>query len=122
MITEEQNQPLQQHNVNGCPGDSETIEILRKKVADQQRTIHDKEQRLADCAEEYRQMCSMQIAQLRAVQMLYDVMAAGHTHRQKEVFAEVIAQKIRDTKTKDKLAIMKDKQYNDYEFSNLKSA
>ena len=40
----------------------------------------------------------------------------------KEVFAEVIAQKIRDTKTKDKLAIMKDKQYNDYEFSNLKSA
>ena len=26
----------------------------------------------------------------------------------KEVFAEVIAQKIRDTKTKDKLAIMKD--------------
>ena len=36
--------------------------------------------------------------------------------------AEVIAQKIRDTKTKDKLAIMKDKQYNDYEFSNLKSA
>ena len=39
----------------------------------------------------------------------------------KEVFAEVIAQKIRD-KTKDKLAIMKDKQYNDYEFSNLKSA
>ena len=32
------------------------------------------------------------------------------------------AQKIRDTKTKDKLAIMKDKQYNDYEFSNLKSA
>ena len=28
----------------------------------------------------------------------------------KEVFAEVIAQKIRDTKTKDKLAIMKDKQ------------
>ena len=39
-----------------------------------------------------------------------------------EVFAEVIAQKIRDTKTKDKLAIMKDKQYNDYEFSNLKSA
>ena len=39
----------------------------------------------------------------------------------KEVFAEVIAQKIRDTKTKDKLAIMKDKQYNDYEFSNLKS-
>lgn len=28
----------------------------------------------------------------------------------------------RDTKTKDKLAIMKDKQYNDYEFSNLKSA
>ena len=89
MITEEQNQPLQQHNVNGCPGDSETIEILRKKVADQKRTIHDKEQRLADCAEEYRQMCSMQIAQLRAVQMLYDVMAAGHTHRQKEVFAEV---------------------------------
>ena len=40
----------------------------------------------------------------------------------KEVFAEVIAQKIRDTKTKDKLAIMKDRQYNDYEFSNLKSA
>lgn len=40
----------------------------------------------------------------------------------KEVFAEVIAQKIRDTKTKDKLAKMKDKQYNDYEFSNLKSA
>ena len=40
----------------------------------------------------------------------------------KEVFAEVIAQKIRDTKTKDKLAIMKDKQYNDYELSNLKSA
>ena len=40
----------------------------------------------------------------------------------KEVFAEVIAQKIRNTKTKDKLAIMKDKQYNDYEFSNLKSA
>ena len=40
----------------------------------------------------------------------------------KEVFAKVIAQKIRDTKTKDKLAIMKDKQYNDYEFSNLKSA
>ena len=40
----------------------------------------------------------------------------------KEVFAEVIAQKIRDTKTKDKLAIMKDEQYNDYEFSNLKSA
>ena len=40
----------------------------------------------------------------------------------KEVFAEVIAQKIRDTKAKDKLAIMKDKQYNDYEFSNLKSA
>ena len=39
-----------------------------------------------------------------------------------EVFAELIAQKIRDTKTKDKLAIMKDKQYNDYEFSNLKSA
>jgi hypothetical protein len=39
-----------------------------------------------------------------------------------QVFAEVIAQKIRDTKTKDKLAIMKDKQYNDYEFSNLKSA
>ena len=38
----------------------------------------------------------------------------------KEVFAEVIAQKIRDTK--DKLAIMNDKQYNDYEFSNLKSA
>ena len=34
----------------------------------------------------------------------------------------VIAQKIRDTKVKDKLAIMKDKQYNDYEFSNLKSA
>ena len=33
----------------------------------------------------------------------------------KEVFAEVIAQKIRDTKVKDKLAIMKDKQYNDYE-------
>lgn len=30
----------------------------------------------------------------------------------KEVFAEVIAQKIRNTKTKDKLAIMKDKQYN----------
>ena len=28
----------------------------------------------------------------------------------KEVFAEVIAQKIRDTKTKDKLAIMIDKQ------------
>ena len=40
----------------------------------------------------------------------------------KEVFAEVIAQKIRDTKAKDKLAIMKDKRYNDYEFSNLKSA
>ena len=40
----------------------------------------------------------------------------------KEVFAEVIAQKIRDTKIKDKLAIMKDKRYNDYEFSNLKSA
>ena len=40
----------------------------------------------------------------------------------KEVFAAVIAQKIRDTKTKDKLAIMKDKQYNDYELSNLKSA
>lgn len=40
----------------------------------------------------------------------------------KEVFAEVIAQKIRETKTKDKLAIMKDRQYNDYEFSNLKSA
>ena len=40
----------------------------------------------------------------------------------KEVFAEVIAQKIRDTKTKDKLAQMKDKQYNDYELSNLKSA
>ena len=40
----------------------------------------------------------------------------------KEVFAEVIAQKIRDTKTKDKLSIMKDRQYNDYEFSNLKSA
>ena len=40
----------------------------------------------------------------------------------KEAFAEVIARKIRDTKTKDKLAIMKDKRYNDYEFSNLKSA
>ena len=40
----------------------------------------------------------------------------------KEVFAEVIAQKIRNTKTKDKLAITKDEQYNDYEFSNLKSA
>ena len=39
----------------------------------------------------------------------------------KEVFAEVIAQKIRDTKTKDKLAIMKDKQYNDYEFSEFTS-
>ena len=39
-----------------------------------------------------------------------------------KVFAEVIAQKIRNTKTKDKLAIIKDKQYNDYEFSNLKSA
>ena len=39
-----------------------------------------------------------------------------------EVFVEVIAQKIRDTKTKDKLAITKDMQYNDYEFSNLKSA
>ena len=32
-------------------------------------------------------------------------------------------EKIRDTKNKKiKLAIMKDKQYNDYEFSNLKSA
>lgn len=86
MTNEEQNQPLQQHNVSGCPGDSELIEQLRKKV---EREIHEKEQRLIDCAEEYRQMCSYQIAQLRAVQMLYDVMAAGHTHNQKKIFSEV---------------------------------
>ena len=40
----------------------------------------------------------------------------------KEVFAEVIAQKIRDTKTKEKLAVVEDKQYNYYDFSDLKSA
>ena len=40
----------------------------------------------------------------------------------KEVFADLNAHKIPHTKTKDKLPIMKDKQYNDYEFSNLKSA
>ena len=40
----------------------------------------------------------------------------------KEVFAEVIAQKIKDTKRKDYLAKMTDKDYNEHEFSNLKSA
>lgn len=35
------------------------------------------------------QMVSWQVAQLRAVQMLYDTMAAGHTHRQKQMFAEI---------------------------------
>ena len=36
-----------------------------------------------------------------------------------QVFAEVIAQKIKDTKRKDYLAKMKDKDYNEHEFSNL---
>ena len=39
-----------------------------------------------------------------------------------QVFAEVIAQKIKETKRKDYLAKMKDKDYNEHEFSNLKSA
>lgn len=69
--------------------DLSEIDFLKKKVADQQRLIIEKDRRLDECAEEYRNMCSLQIAQLRAVQMLYDVMAAGHTHNQKRVFAEV---------------------------------
>ena len=43
-------------------------------------------------------------------------------HDASQVFAEVIAQKIKDTKRKDYLAKMKDKGYNEHEFSNLKSA
>ena len=39
-----------------------------------------------------------------------------------QVFAEVIAQKIKDTKRKDYLAKMTDRDYNEHEFSNLKSA
>ena len=39
-----------------------------------------------------------------------------------QVFAEVIAQKIKETKKKDYLAKMKDKDYNEHEFSKLKSA
>jgi hypothetical protein len=39
-----------------------------------------------------------------------------------DVFAEVIAGKIRHTKTKDKLAKTTDIDYNEHEFSNLKSA
>lgn len=39
-----------------------------------------------------------------------------------QVFAEVIAQKIKDTKKKDYLAKMTDMDYNEHEFSNLKSA
>ena len=39
-----------------------------------------------------------------------------------QVFAEVIAQKINDTKKKDYLAKMTDEDYNEHEFSNLKSA
>lgn len=39
-----------------------------------------------------------------------------------QVFAEVIAQKIKETKKKDYLVKMKDKDYNEHEFSNLKSA
>lgn len=39
-----------------------------------------------------------------------------------QVFAEVIAQKIKDTKRKDYLAKMTDRDYNELEFSNLKSA
>ena len=35
---------------------------------------------------------------------------------------EVIAQKIKDTKRKDYLAKMTDEDYNEHEFSNLKSA
>lgn len=38
-----------------------------------------------------------------------------------QVFAEVIAQKIKDTKRKD-YPKMTDKDYNEHEFSNLKSA
>lgn len=70
------------------------IESLREKVANQAKVIFDKEQRLNECAEEYRQLCSYQIAQLRAIQMLYDVMAAGHTHRQKEMFSQIAKETI----------------------------
>lgn len=88
MTNEEQNQPLQQAHVSRCPDDVEMIETLRKQVVDKQQKIYEAESKLKECADEYRQMVSLQIAQLRAVQMLYDVMAAGHTHRQKQIFAE----------------------------------
>ena len=39
-----------------------------------------------------------------------------------QVFAEVIAQKLKDTKKKDNLAKKTDMDYNKHEFSNLKSA
>jgi predicted RNA-binding protein with PIN domain len=39
-----------------------------------------------------------------------------------EVFAEVIAAKIRNTETKDNLAVTTDSEYNNTVFSNLKSA
>lgn len=39
-----------------------------------------------------------------------------------QAFAEVIAQKIKDTKRKDYLAKLSDSDYHENEFSNLKSA
>jgi len=89
MINEEQTPPLQQAHVSRCPNDVELIETLRKQIAEKQQKIYEAESKLKECADEYRQMVSWQVAQLRAVQMLYEVMAAGHTHNQKAMFAEV---------------------------------
>lgn len=89
MTNEEQIPPLQQAHVSRCPDDVTLIETLRKQIADKQQEIYEANRKLKECADEYRQMVSWQVAQLRAVQMLYDVMAAGYTHNQKSMFAEV---------------------------------
>lgn len=89
MSNEEQHQPLQLHDVSRCPSDVEMIESLNKKVEEKQRKLNDLENKFRECREEYRQLISFQIAQLRAVQMLYDVMKNGNTHYQKALFAEI---------------------------------
>jgi hypothetical protein len=66
---------------------TDIITGLEEKLNKARQEINELKEKVRDCKEEYKTSISFQIAQLRATQMLFDVMKSGSTHNQKSLFA-----------------------------------
>ena len=66
-----------------------TIEFLRKKVADQQSEILELKVKLNEGSKLYLNCLQKKYSQIEAIEFLFEIMASGHTHRQKRDFADM---------------------------------